>query len=147
MFQRSTLLMMTALSLLAVLLFQRAEAILRAQHGAIDADTQRSRNCLAGMVTPIKLFRLDCGRLPTNDEGLRVLLTRPHAPDLRERWAGPYVRDISMLRDAWGREIHYASNGHDGKENGYRLWSNGRNRVNESGGGDDLLKVVTHDRE
>ena len=53
-------------------------------------------------------FQYDCGRFPTDTEGLEALLSAP--PDLQERWAGPYCRR-SDLEDPWGRPYLYVADG------------------------------------
>lgn len=54
----------------------------------------------------IELFRSDVGRYPTDQEGLDVLVHRPGAID---GWVGPYVKDLKVLNDPWGRPIRYKS--------------------------------------
>jgi general secretion pathway protein G len=55
----------------------------------------------------INTFALDCGRLPTTDEGLSALVTRPG--DVKE-WHGPYIEPNS-LKDPWGDSFQYQLNG------------------------------------
>jgi general secretion pathway protein G len=49
-------------------------------------------------------FQTDCGRFPTNQEGLRALV-RPPA-DVQEKWKGPYVKDKDII-DPWDQEFIY----------------------------------------
>ena len=53
-------------------------------------------------------FHYDCGRFPSDAEGLESLLSPP--PDLDERWAGPYCRQ-SDLEDPWGQLFMYVADG------------------------------------
>jgi len=73
-------------------------------------------------------FRLDMGRYPRTDEGLRALTTRP---DSEPRWRGPYLRREVPL-DPWGnpyvyrspgenREIDIISYGSDGRPGGLAM--------------------------
>jgi len=48
-------------------------------------------------------FYVDCGRYPTNSEGLGVLLANPGGI---KDWNGPYVKQ-SQLLDPWGNRFVY----------------------------------------
>ena len=55
-------------------------------------------------------FRLDVGRYPTTEEGLRALREKPSSVD---NWKGPYLpKEIPM--DPWGRPYAYKSPGDHG---------------------------------
>jgi len=61
----------------------------------------------------LQMFRLDCGRYPTTEEGLEALRTAPS--DVQGKWRGPYVeKDIHP--DPWGHPYHYAYPGTGGKD-------------------------------
>lgn len=51
----------------------------------------------------LDMFKSDCGRYPTEEEGLAALYERP--PSCGDQWKGPYVDRIPI--DAWNREIKY----------------------------------------
>jgi general secretion pathway protein G len=53
-------------------------------------------------------FHLDCGRLPTQDEGLQALLKAPAGTE--GKWSGPYLKE-SQLLDPWGKEYIYVAEG------------------------------------
>ena len=53
-------------------------------------------------------FRMDCGRYPTDSEGLDVLLAAP--ADLEGKWDGPYVKESEML-DPWNNRYIYVAEG------------------------------------
>ena len=74
-------------------------------------------------------FRLDIGRYPTTEEGLRALA---YEPQNLERWKGPYV-DEEIPDDPWGNPYVY----NDKAENfqGYALYSTG---ADGKDGGEDL---------
>jgi general secretion pathway protein G len=67
----------------------------------------------------LDLFRLDAGRYPTTDEGLRALVERPNAVP---RWSGPYVKQASAPVDPWGRPYRYQ---YPGKRGDYDLYTLG----------------------
>lgn len=67
-------------------------------------------------------FRLDNGRYPTTEEGLKALREKPG--DLAT-WDGPYLPKPVPL-DPWGRPYHYQSPGEHGD---YDLFSYGKDGV------------------
>jgi general secretion pathway protein G len=86
-----------------------------------------------GLDSQLKLFRLHCGRFPTTEEGLAVLLQQPDDEVLAEKWAGPYLEKVP--RDAWGNELIYESPGTYNEET-YDLSSPGPN--GQPGDDDDI---------
>jgi general secretion pathway protein G len=79
-------------------------------------------------------FRLDNGRYPTTEEGLKALREKPG--DL-ETWDGPYLPK-PVPEDPWGRPYHYQSPGEHGD---YDLFSYGKDGV--EGGEKDNQDVVS----
>ncbi|HOO16905.1 MAG: type II secretion system protein GspG [Phycisphaerae bacterium] len=61
----------------------------------------------ATLATALALFRIDCRRYPTTDEGLRALLQPPAEADVRQRWQGPYIGHAGQLQDPWGHDLQY----------------------------------------
>lgn len=55
----------------------------------------------------LQTMRLDTGRFPTAEEGLRALVEKPADPALERRWRGPYLDDEVPL-DPWGNAYQYA---------------------------------------
>jgi general secretion pathway protein G len=53
----------------------------------------------------MNLFQIDCGRLPTNDEGIGALLDDPGIAG----WNGPYLQEPPL--DGWGRPFQYTAPG------------------------------------
>lgn len=49
-------------------------------------------------------FQTDCGRFPTNQEGLRALVQPP--ADVQDKWKGPYVKEKDII-DPWDQEFLY----------------------------------------
>lgn len=59
---------------------------------------------IQNLAQALDLFRLDNGRYPTQDEGLKALVAKPaNAP----RWAGPYVKGNEVPADPWGKPYLY----------------------------------------
>lgn len=60
--------------------------------------------------TALDALRLDTGRYPTTDEGLKALREKPSG---MENWKGPYLpKEIPM--DPWGKPYVYKSPGEQG---------------------------------
>jgi general secretion pathway protein G len=78
----------------------------------------------SGINGTLDLYRLHMGQYPTTDEGLAALVERPDDDELAEKWAGPYVKDGSKIKDAWGHDLIYESPGQY-NENSYDLSSPG----------------------
>jgi general secretion pathway protein G len=79
--------------------------------------------------TALDIFRVDVGRYPTTEEGLKALREQPSG---MEEWQGPYLPK-EILLDPWGRPYIYKSPGEHGD---YDLISYGRDGV-QGGEGED----------
>lgn len=90
----------------------------------------------SGLNGSVELFRANCGRYPTTEEGLAALLTKPESEDIAEKWSGPYVKEGQIPLDPWGRQYNYRSPGEYNRET-YDLWSSGKN--GQSGDDDDVV--------
>ncbi|MBM4337968.1 MAG: type II secretion system protein GspG [Deltaproteobacteria bacterium] len=79
--------------------------------------------------TALDAFRLDVGRYPTTEEGLKILREKPSGVDM---WKGPYLpKEIPV--DPWGKAYIYKSPGEHGE---YDLLSFGLDGV-EGGEGEN----------
>ncbi len=79
--------------------------------------------------TALDAFRLDAGRYPTTEEGLKALREKPSGLDA---WKGPYLpKEIPL--DPWGKPYLYKSPGEHGE---YDLLSYGLDGV-EGGEGEN----------
>lgn len=72
-------------------------------HKVEGSKRQIARTQIAMLENAIKLFKMDTGRFPTNEEGLAVLLKNPGNIF---NWDGPYL-EKSLPRDPWGRSFNY----------------------------------------
>lgn len=59
------------------------------------------------LTTALETMRLDIGRYPTADEGLKLLIERPLDPEAAANWYGPYMDD-GVPDDPWGASYKYA---------------------------------------
>ena len=67
-------------------------------------------------------FRLDVGRYPTTEEGLKALM---EAPSDAPGWTGPYLKKAVPL-DPWGRAFIYQEPGTHGEMDLFSLGKDGR---------------------
>lgn len=70
------------------------------------AKVQTAETQTAMLRGAIHSFRLDVGRLPTEEEGLAVLLRKPGDSQIAQFWEGPYV-DGEIPLDPWNRPYVY----------------------------------------
>ena len=63
---------------------------------------------ISNLKTAIDSFEVDNGRLPTEVEGLAVLLVNPGG-DLQNSWAGPYMQGGKLPLDGWGHDFVYTN--------------------------------------
>lgn len=78
----------------------------------------------------LDLYRLEVGRYPSSDEGLRALVEQPVGV---EKWNGPYIKKADALIDPWGRPYEYQSPGEHGDYDLFTLGADG----SEGGEGED----------
>ncbi|MFP4662094.1 MAG: type II secretion system major pseudopilin GspG [Halanaerobiales bacterium] len=84
-------------------------------------------------------YRLDNGRYPTNQQGLKALIEEPTTPPLPGDWNGPYLEKKEIPLDPWGNEYQYRIPGRHNTHK-YDLWSNGKDGI--EGGSDEDADVT-----
>lgn len=87
-----------------------------------------------GIKTVMQMFRADCGRYPTTEEGWRAMIDPPKNGSLGG-WRGPYFDPPKPPKDPYGHEYVYRCPGVF-VTNGYDLYSCGPDGVSRSGGND-----------
>lgn len=80
----------------------------RAFKGLGQAKADIARGKMGIIENSIVRFQYDCGRLPTDEEGLQALLEAPS--EMEEKWSGPYCKR-SDLEDPWGNPYEYMADG------------------------------------
>ncbi len=55
----------------------------------------------------LETMRLDIGRFPSQEEGLKLLVQAPGDSKLAQRWKGPYLED-GLPDDPWGNAYQYS---------------------------------------
>jgi general secretion pathway protein G len=83
------------------------------------ARTQSAALQIHNLAASLDLYRLDVGRYPAQEEGLKGLV---EAPTNTPSWSGPYVKRPDMLNDPWGHPYVYRIPGEHGD---YDLYSVG----------------------
>ncbi|MDY0307849.1 MAG: type II secretion system major pseudopilin GspG, partial [Desulfovibrionaceae bacterium] len=79
-----------------------------------------ARTQISMLETGLDAYRLDLGRYPSTEEGLRALVDKNESPS----WEGPYLRKQVPL-DPWGREYQYRSPGEHGPFDLFSLGADG----------------------
>jgi type II secretion system protein G len=103
-------------------------------------DYDRSRGLISAMRavigmfhTPLDLYKLDVGCLPTTVDGLQALRAKPSDVDV-SKWQGPYL-EKDVPRDLWDHELRYECPGKHNPDS-YDVWSPGPDGVD--GTDDDI---------
>ena len=100
-----------------------------------EARKTAARTDISMLEGQIDIFEQDCGRFPSNDEGLAALVAAPpNAP----KWKGPYIKR-GVPKDPWGNEYVYRYPGTH-NANSYDLYSLGPDGRE---GGDDIDNWTT----
>jgi len=99
--------------------------------GKVDKARQQATQAQIELLsTALASFRLDVGRFPNEQEGLKILMERPTG---LEKWDGPYLSK-EIPKDPWGNDYVYKNPGEHGP---YDLMSYGMDGV-PGGEGNDL---------
>ncbi|MFH0924974.1 MAG: type II secretion system major pseudopilin GspG [bacterium] len=94
---------------------------------------------IVDLVSALGTFRLDVGRYPTTEEGLKALIV----PLVRvKNWDGPYLPKKRIPPDPWGREFIYICPGTHGE---YDLFSYGAD--GKPGGKKENADIVSWEEE
>jgi len=68
------------------------------------AKSDVARVQIEGLATALDLYRLDVGRYPAQEQGLKALLEEPSGT---RGWRGPYLDSRQLPDDPWGRPYLY----------------------------------------
>ena len=79
---------------------------------AEDAKVVAARAQISIFSNALALYKLDTGRFPSTDQGLKALRDRPQDQD---QWQGPYL-DKDVPLDPWGHSYSYKYPGDHGEE-------------------------------
>jgi len=106
------------------------------QIGKSEAKTARAQ--LDALSKALDTYRLDVGRYPTSEQGLKALSAVPQG---EARWSGPYLQKEVPL-DPWGNAYVYKAPGTDKRD--YDLLSLGKDgQLGGEGEAADILQWQT----
>jgi len=74
------------------------------------SEVKVARAQLDALEKALDQYRLDVGRYPSTEQGLKALVTKPSS---ESRWSGPYLKK-SVPPDPWGRAYLYKAPGEHG---------------------------------
>jgi general secretion pathway protein G len=81
-----------------------------------DARIAAARQDIATLMNALKLYRLDNGRYPTTEQGLRALVEKPTVDPMPTNWkAGGYLDAPTVRKDPWGNDYAYLNPGLHGE--------------------------------
>ena len=77
------------------------------------------------LVQAFKLYRLDIGRYPTTEQGVKALVEKPTSEPVPQNWkAGGYLD--SVPKDPWGNPYQYANPGTRSEIDVYSFGADGK---------------------
>jgi len=85
-----------------------------------DAKISAAKTDIANMENAVERFYINMDRVPSSEEGLKVLADAPSGEE--KKWRGPYIKEVKS--DPWGRPYQYRAPGVRGK-NRFDIWSLG----------------------
>lgn len=85
--------------------------------------TQTAQVQVKNIAASLQLYRLDTGRYPTGEEGLKALVKAPPSAPM---WNGPYLPDDGAITDPWGRPYQMKAPGDHGEVDVFSLGSDGQ---------------------
>lgn len=92
-----------------------------------DARIAAAKQDVASIMQALKLYRLDNGRYPTTEQGLKALLEKPTLDPVPNNWkTGGYLERSSLPRDPWGKEYQFLSPGLRGEIDVFSLGRDGQ---------------------
>jgi len=83
-----------------------------------------ARQDVATIVSALKLYRLDIGRYPTSEQGLKALVAKPSEEPIPTNWKiGGYLDRLP--NDPWGKPYQYSSPGLKGEMDVFSFGADG----------------------
>ena len=90
-----------------------------------EARIMASKHDIAAILQAIKLYSLDNQRLPTTEQGLQALVTKPNTAPLPRNWkSGGYLDKVP--KDPWGNPYQYLAPGLHGEIDVFSLGVDGK---------------------
>ena len=76
-----------------------------------DAKIVKAKSDIQAIETALKLYKLDNGKYPTTEQGLKALIEPPETGDADNWRQGGYLDKKSVPKDPWNNEYIYMSPG------------------------------------
>jgi len=91
--------------------------------GNIDRARQTAaRDHIKSFALALDAYLIDCGRYPSEEQGLEALVEKPILSPVPDGWNGPYLQSLKIPRDPWGNEYEYEVPGPGGLPYGIRSY-------------------------
>jgi len=88
-----------------------------------EARAAAAKHDVAALMQSLKLYRLDNGRYPTNDQGLQALVAKPQTGPAPSNWK-QYLDNLP--KDPWGNPYQYLNPGVHGEIDVFSLGADGQ---------------------
>jgi len=88
-----------------------------------EARAAAAKHDVATIMQSLKLYKLDNGRYPTNEQGLQALVAKPAAAPAPPNWK-PYLDKLP--KDPWGNVYQYLNPGVNGEIDVFSLGADGQ---------------------
>lgn len=90
-----------------------------------EARATAAKHDVGTLVQAFKLYRLDIGRYPTTEQGVKALVEKPTSEPVPQNWkAGGYLDSIP--KDPWGNPYQYANPGTRSEIDVYSFGADGK---------------------
>ena len=89
-----------------------------------EARVVASKQDIASLLQALKLYKLDNHRLPSTEQGLQALVTKPSSPPVPSNWKSDGYLD-RLPKDPWGNPYQYLSPGLNGDIDVFSFGSDG----------------------
>ena len=118
---RSAFTLIELLLVMVILVVLAAVVVPKFTNRTEQACITAAKTDITALDTALDAFEVDCGRYPSNEEGLGALFT---APGNVQNWHGPYLKKSGVPNDPWGNAYVYRYPGTH-NASGYDLLSMG----------------------
>ena len=88
-----------------------------------EARAAAAKHDIAAIMQSLKLFRLDNGRYPTNEQGLQALVTKPQSGPAPANWRAFLDK---LPKDPWGNSYQYLNPGVHGEIDVFSFGADGQ---------------------
>ncbi len=106
------------------------------------AKMAKAKATIGILKTSLQRYRMEQGRLPTQEQGLQALCTKPERPPVPEQYPeGGYLDSLQAPPDPWKREYVYMSPGPNGEQ--FLIISYGAD--GEPGGTEENADITSND--